>query len=214
MGMDQNVEKVIEGIQDPTLQGLLREYFESNEAARIFVEQAARKGWPVILDHMAIRCLNVEQRAGEFVRMGYRYNHELVEYPDQGWWAKVYRKKGFPTLFIDQAYTDHRGEKSILAPWVAAFGDQVLHHLAVRVEDIEQAIEILKAAGVEFSGSIVGPKGTRLRQIFTASEVKKGKAYSVLELTERNQYEGFVPEQADGLMQSSVKTKGASSKGK
>ncbi len=205
--MDQKIEKIITENQDPTLRGLLREYFESNEAARIFVDQAEQKGWPVILDHMAIRCLNVEKRAEEFVQMGYRYHDELVEYPDQGWWAKVYRKEGFPTLFIDQAYTDKRGEKSILAPWVGIFGDQVLHHIAVRVEDIEQAIEVLKEAGVEFSGNIVGPKGTRLRQIFTASEVKNDKAYSVLELAERNQYEGFVPEQADGLMQSSVKTK-------
>jgi hypothetical protein len=60
---------------------------------------------------------------------------------------------------------------------------------------------------VEFSGEIVGARGTRLRQIFTAAEQRQGQAYSVLELAERRGYDGFVPEQADGLMQASVKTK-------
>jgi hypothetical protein len=62
----------------------------------------------------------------------------------------------------------------------------------------------MKAHKVQFAGQIVGKSGTRLRQIFSAAEVRQGKAYSVLELTERNNYEGFVPEQADSLMQSSV----------
>jgi len=212
--MDHKLEKVIEGIQDPIIQGLLRDYFESNEAARIFVEQAVRKGWPVIIDHITFRCMDVEARAKEFLQIGYEYRDEHIEYSDQGWWAKVYRKPGFPSIFIDQAYTDERGEKSLLPHWVAVFGDNVLHHIAVIVQDIEEAIEVMEEAGVEFSGDIVGPRKTRLRQIFSASEVRRGEAYSVLELTERNQYEGFVPEQADGLMQSSIKTKGASNKGK
>ena len=212
--MDHKSEKVIEGIQDPTLQGLLREYFESNEAATIFVEQAEQKGWPVIIDHITFRCLDVEERAKKFLQIGYEYRDEHIEYSDQGWWAKVYRRPGFPSIFIDQAYTDERGKKSLLPHWVAVFGDNVLHHIAVIVQDIEEAIKVMEEAGVEFSGDIVGPRETRLRQVFSASEVRKGEAYSVLELTERNQYEGFVPEQADGLMQSSIKTKGASSKGK
>jgi hypothetical protein len=80
----------------------------------------------------------------------------------------------------------------------------VLHHIAIRVPDIEAAKGELEAAGVQFSGAIVGPRGTRLRQIFTAAEVRDGQPFSVLELAERNGYEGFVPEQADGLMQSSI----------
>jgi hypothetical protein len=211
--MDKKIEKVLAVIDHPILQGLLREYFESNEAARVYIERAEHAGWPIILDHMTIRCLDVESRAQEFLRIGYTYGGELIEYPDQGWWAKVYRRRGYPTLFIDQAYTDERGKKSLLPHWVEVFGDRVLHHVAVRVQDIEQAMATLKDAGVEFSGEIVGARGTRLRQIFTAAEIRQGEAYLVLELTERNQYEGFVPEQADGLMQSSVKTKGTLGKG-
>ena len=50
------------------------------------------------------------------------------------------------------------------------FGDRVLHHVAVRVEDIEQAILKLKARGIVFAGEIVGARGGPLReQIFYRS---------------------------------------------
>lgn len=211
--MDPSVESVIASINDSHLHPYLREFFASNEAGRVFVETAGQKGWPAVIDHITIRCVDVEERAREFLEKGYTDGNELIEYPDQGWWAKVYRKPGLPSIFIDQAYTDGRGKKSLLPRWVSLFGDRVLHHVAVKVRDIDEAISVLKEKGVEFSGEVVGPKGTRLRQIFTASEVRNGEAYSVLELTERNDYEGFVPVQADGLMQSSVKTKGSKGTG-
>lgn len=192
---------------DATVQGLVEHYFKENEAARAFAEESGRQGWPVRIDHITIRCMNIDRRADEFLKKGYRYRDELVEYPDQGWWAKIYRREGYPALFIDQAYDDPRGEKSILPHWVKKFGDKLLHHIAVRVDDIERAVAALEKRGIEFSGGIVGGRGTRLRQIFTASEVREGEAYSVLELTERNGYDGFYPEQADSLMQASIKTK-------
>jgi hypothetical protein len=75
--------------------------------------------------------------------------------------------------------------------------------VAILVPDIDVAKAELERAGVPFSGAIIGAKGTRLRQIFTAAEVQDGAAFSVLELAERHGYDGFVAEQADGLMQSS-----------
>lgn len=192
---------------DPSVQDLIERYFNENEAARVFAEECDRQEWPLIIDHITIRCLNVDRRAEPFLKNGYVYQGERVEYPDQGWWAKVYRRPGYPALFVDQAYDDPRGEKSIIPEWVKKFGDQALHHVAVRIDDIEKAVSALQKRGVEFSGEIVGKRGTRLRQIFTASEVRNGAAYSVLELTERNGYDGFYPEQADSLMQASVKKK-------
>ncbi len=192
---------------DPLVQDLIERYFKENEAARIFVEESGRQGWPLIVDHITIRCLNVDRRVEPFLKNGYVFQGERVEYPDQGWWAKVYRRPGYPALFVDQAYDDPRGEKSIIPQWVKKFGDRDLHHAAVRVDDIEKAVAALEKIGVEFSGSIVGNRGTRLRQIFTASEIREGAAYSVLELAERNGYDGFYPEQADSLMQASVKKK-------
>jgi catechol 2,3-dioxygenase-like lactoylglutathione lyase family enzyme len=170
---------------DRVVQDLIERYFNENEAARVFAEEAERRRWPLLIDHITIRCLNVDRRVEEFLKNGYVYQGEMVEYPDQGWWAKVYRRPGYPALFVDQAYDDAKGEKSIIPQWVKKFGDQDLHHVAARVDDIEKAVLALQKRGVEFSGSIVGNRGTRLRQIFTASENRDGAAYSVLELTER-----------------------------
>ena len=106
---------------------------------------------------------------------------------------------------MDQAYPDGRGRTSIIPGWVKTFGDLVFHHVAVRVEDIEQAIERLKPQGVVFAGQIVGARGGQLRQIFTAPEIVDGQPFSVLELTERHRgYQGFSPPQADSLMKSTI----------
>ena len=140
--------------------------------------------------------------AEEFTKLGYGYS-ETIEYED--WYAKVYRKVGYPALFVDQAYSDDRGRTSIIPGWVDKFGDQVFHHVAVRVEDIEQAIERLKAQGVVFTGQIVGARGGQLRQIFTSPEMVDDQPFSVLELAERHRgYQGFSPPQADSLMKSTV----------
>lgn len=199
--------KALPTYDDPMVQKMIETFFDGNEAARIYAEECRKQGWPLIIDHITIRCMNVDRRAEPFLKKGYRFEGEVVEYPDQGWWAKVYRRPDYPALFVDQAYEDERGEKSIIPAWVARFGDQVLHHVAVRVKEIDQAIAALQKRGVEFSGAVVGNRGTRLRQIFTASEVREGEAFTVLELAERNGYEGFYPEQADSLMQSSTKTR-------
>jgi hypothetical protein len=201
------IEQILARYPEPLIQRPLADYFRDNEAARRFVEISARRGWPVVVDHLTIRCLDIEQRVRPLLAIGYQDRNELVEYPEQGWWAKVYRKPGYPAMFVDQAYADERGKKSFLSSWVKRFGEGCFHHVAVLVDDIEAVKAALEAEGVEFSGGIVGPHGTRLRQIFTAAEQREGQAYSVLELAERKNYDGFVPEQADGLMQASVKVK-------
>jgi len=71
------------------------------------------------------------------------------------------------------------------------------------VDDIETAIYYMEKQSVEFTGGIVGDRGTDLRQIFTKPETKDGKAFTVMELTERHRsYAGFLPPQAQGLMES------------
>ena len=202
--MDHFVKKAIAPYPDPLIQDLLARYFEENGAARIFLPVAGKAGWEIIIDHITIRCHHVDRKAQAFLKIGYHDNNERIEYPSQGWWAKVYRKKDYPALFIDQAYEDEKGRTSILPEWVDTFGDQVLHHIATRVRDIEQAVAAMKAVQVPFAGQISGDRGTRLRQVFTAAEDRQGKAFSVLELIERNHYDGFVPQQADSLMQSST----------
>ena len=184
---------------------LVEDYVSRNHAARIMRDGLVEAGvglFPV-LDHITVRTLAIDRRAEEFVRFGYTYS-ETLHYQD--WWAKVYRAPGYPALFIDQAYEGQRGESSIIPQWVEMFGDQTLHHIAIRVEDIEASMHILKTKGVQFAGDIVGEPGGDLRQIFSVPEKVNNEPFSVLELTERHHgYQGFSPPQANSLMQSTVK---------
>ncbi|MBI1821344.1 MAG: hypothetical protein HY036_05550 [Nitrospirae bacterium] len=207
--MQPVLEQQIKKYQDPAIIQLIERYFEENDAANIYLQIVQEQKGELIIDHAAIRCMDVDKRAKEFLNTGYEHKSEMIEYPEQGWWAKVYRKKNHPALFIDQDYTEKKGANSPITPWVKKFGDRVLHHIAVRVTNIDQTKKEMEQKGVEFSGDIIGAPGTRLRQIFTAAEIKNGSPFTVLELTERNNYDGFYPDQADGLMKSSTKTKSA-----
>ncbi len=180
------------------------EYVAKNRAARLLRDLLTDVGvgFTPVVDHYAIRTTNVDDRAEEFVRLGYVYT-ETLNYND--WFAKVYRIPGYPALFVDQAYADERGRTSVISGWVKKFGDRGFHHAAMLVADIEQAINRLKAKGIEFAGDIVGERGDQLRQIFTAPELVDGQPFSVLELAERHRgYRGFSPPQADSLMKSTV----------
>lgn len=189
---------------DELLKHMVGAYVSQNRAAFILKQMLDETGVGLtpVIDHVTIRTLDIEQGAQPFVDLGYVYD-ETLSYDD--WYAKVYRRPGYPALFVDQAYTDDRGKTSIIPAWVRKFGDKVFHHVAVRVEDIERAVDRLKLKGVVFAGTIVGNPGDRLRQIFSAPEMVDGQPFTVLELAERHRgYLGFLPPQADSLMKSTV----------
>jgi catechol 2,3-dioxygenase-like lactoylglutathione lyase family enzyme len=189
---------------DDLLNRMVADYVEHNRAAGVLKAMLDESGvgFSPVMDHVTIRTLDIDRGAEPFVTLGYAYD-ETLQYDD--WYAKVYRKAGYPALFVDQAYPDERGKTSIIPGWVNKFGDQVLHHVAVRVEDIEHAVARLQEKGVVFSGKIVGASGGSLRQIFSAPETIDGQPFSVLELAERHRgYQGFLPPQADSLMKSSI----------
>lgn len=180
------------------------DYVARNHAANMMSQALDEIGiglFPVV-DHITIRTGSIDPRAEEFLLLGYAYA-ETLEYDD--WWAKVYRAPGCPALFVDQAYDGERGKTSIIPVWVKQFGDRTLHHIAVRVADIETSIQRLTAKGILFAGQIVGERGEDLRQIFTVPEQVNGNAFSVLELAERHRgFQGFSPPHANSLMQSTV----------
>lgn len=189
---------------DGLLERMVTEYVARNRAAKILkglLDEAGVGFFPVV-DHVTLRTLDIDRRAEQFVALGYAFD-ETLEYDD--WYAKVYRKSGYPALFVDQAYGGDRGKSSIIPGWVNIFGDKVFHHVAVRVEDIDKAVERLKKNGVIFAGNIVGAAGGQLRQIFSSPEMVDGQPFTVLELAERHRgYQGFLPPQADSLMKSTA----------
>ena len=196
MRQAMNLEQVVAGY--------VEDYVSRNQASEIVRDALEEIGiglFPVV-DHITVRTLSIDTRAEEFLEHGYRYS-ETLEYDD--WWAKVYRAPGCPALFVDQAYVDERGKPCLIPAWVNQFGDRTLHHIAVRVTDIETAIQRLSAKGLEFAGTIVGERGGDLRQIFSVPEQVDGQAFSVLELAERHRgFQGFSPPQANSLMQSTM----------
>lgn len=189
---------------DDLLERMVADYIAHNRAAGILKTMLDQSGvgFSPVMDHVTIRTLEIDPSAEPFVTLGYAYD-ETLQYDD--WYAKVYRKVGYPALFVDQAYPDERGKASIIPGWVNKFGDKVFHHVAVRVEDIEQAVARLQQKGVVFAGEIVGERGGHLRQIFSSPEMIDGHPFTVLELAERHRgYLGFLPPQADSLMKSSI----------
>jgi len=189
---------------DELMERMVSDYVAHNQAASVLKTMLDDSGVGLspVVDHVTLRTLDIDRRAAQFVALGYVYD-ETLQYDD--WYAKVYRKAGYPALFVDQAYPDDRGRTSIIPGWVRKFGDRAFHHVAVRVEDIEKAVARLKQKGVVFAGKIVGAPGGNLRQIFSAPESVDGQPFSVLELAERHGgYLGFLPPQADSLMKSSA----------
>ena len=189
---------------DALIVKMTHEYLAGNRAARTIsgLLDEIGIGFSPIVDHLTIRTADIDARVQEFLALGYSHS-ETLHFDD--WYAKVYRCVGYPALFVDQAYSDERGKTSIIPGWVRQFGDRVFHHLAIRVHNIEQAIAKLKGRGIVFAGEIVGPRGGKLRQIFTAPEIVNGQPFSVLELAERHEgYQGFSPPHADSLMKATV----------
>ena len=181
-------------------------FLSDNQAARYLENELSNCGVGLmpLVDHCTIRTFDVDKRAEDLFKLGFSQDKDIGTLEFDSWWAKVYRKPGFPCIFVDQAFSGKRGEPSLIPDWVQTHGDQCFHHIAILVENIEHAIEKLKNQKFEFSGQIVGAPNTDLRQIFTKPEIKEEKAYTVLELIERhNGYQGFLPPQADGLMESS-----------
>ena len=180
-------------------------FLSDNRAGCLINDSLAQCGVGLmpLVDHCTMRTHDVDKRAEEIIAFGFFQDEDIGILEFDSWWAKVYRKPGYPALFIDQAFEGERGRESLIPGWVDAHGDRCFHHISVLVENIETGIDSLRSKGILFAGEIVGGPGSDLRQIFTLPEKRNGKVFTVLELIERhNGYRGFLPPQADGLMES------------
>lgn len=185
--INQHVEKVI--------QQYIHQFVEANGAARIIhsLLEHVGVGLRPSIDHLSIRTLDVQERALEFEALGFGFDVNLGVIERDSWWGKVYRKPGFPPIYIDQAFTDARGANSPIPDWVKQFTDARLHHMAIVVEDIDIAVERFKSHGISFEDSISGMLGDPFRQIYSIPEVLDGTPYTVIEIVERRWgYTGFI----------------------
>ena len=186
---------------DRVIWNYINSYVATNKAAQAVhaVLESAGIGLRPVLDHISIRTRDVQERALEFEALGFSFDSNLGVLERDAWWAKVYRKPGFPPVYIDQAFADARGSGSPMPAWVDRFTDGVLHHVAINVDNIEHAIERFGALGLTFAGTIIGDAGGPYRQIYTEPEIVDGEAFSVLELIERRWgYTGFMSPTAPG----------------
>ncbi|MBL7987564.1 MAG: hypothetical protein JNJ94_05855 [Chlorobi bacterium] len=185
--VNQHIEKVI--------RQYIRQLVETNAAAKIIhtlLDQVG-VGLRPSIDHLSIRTLDVQERALEFEALGFRFDVNLGVIERDSWWGKVYRKPGFPPIYIDQAFAGSRGTGSPIPDWVNQFTDAGLHHMAIVVEDIEVAAERFASHGISFDGSISGMPGDPFRQLYSAPEIVDGTPHTVIELVERRWgYTGFV----------------------
>lgn len=214
MSLNDYLKKVLEKYKnEKTIYDPLVIYFEKNLAARKYGEVCKENNWDYVIDHLTVRTYDVEKAAKSYLNIGYKFS-EKVDYKNESWWANVYRHPNYPSVFVDQTYSDAKPEQQIIKKWVDKFSDKEYHHIAVLLPqgiEIEEAIEKLQEKGIKFPGKVTGPKGTQLRQIFTQAETIDGFPYSVLELAQRNKdpktgkvYTGFITVQADSLMKDSV----------
>ncbi len=180
---------------DNVIRNYIERHIATNGAARIVSAalDEAGVGLRPVLDHLSIRTLDVQERALEFEALGFAYDSNLGVMERDSWWAKVYRKPGFPPIYIDQAFQDIRGAESAIPDWVSTFSDGILHHIAISVDDIDVAVERFTAHGVRFNGTVLGEAGEPFRQIYTEPEMVNGMAFTTLELVERRWgYTGFL----------------------
>jgi len=185
--INQHAEKVI--------QQYIRQFVQANAAARIIhtLLEHVGVGLRPSIDHLSIRTLDVQERALEFEALGFGFDANLGVIERDSWWGKVYRKPGFPPIYLDQAFADARGVGSLIPNWVKQFTDGGLHHIAIVVEDIDVAVERFKSHGVLFEDSISGRLCDPFRQIYSIPEMVDGSAFTVIEIVERRWgYTGFI----------------------
>jgi hypothetical protein len=186
-------------------EGLVRRYVdqfaEHNRAAKVLMNdlRVIGVGLRPLIDHISFLTQDIRKRAAEFTACGYRYKSGPWHLKAHCWQARVYCLAGYPSVIFFEPF-EHKG---CIEKWLHAFNEEIPHHVAVKVDNLENGVFYLEKQGIPFAGNIIGSKDAKLRQVFTAPEAKDGRPYTALELTERHAgYEGFIATQMQDLMKS------------
>ena len=174
------------GCKDPAiLKQALKQYaadFASeNSAARVVVRGLSLVGIGVrpVLDHFIFRTVHLKERAKEFLEFGYERDTSAKVLEHKGHGVEVLRYGCAPAVLIE-----HPHEKAGL-DWVAHFGDKRPYAMALRVDDVEEAVFRLEKQSVGFIRPPVGKRGETLREIAARPETKDEKNAHYLVLVER-----------------------------
>jgi hypothetical protein len=180
-----------------SLENLLKESIDSfvaNNGAATVVADGMRVigiGLRPVIDRITFRTTDIDKRAEEFICMGFAFDSKLgiVEFQDS--WTKVFRRSGYPAICLEQVKGKSRNNE--ISESLKTFGDKIPYHMAVLVDDIEQAVFFLEKQGVPMYSRMVGNRGDDFRQAFTLPQGRKNKPFTILELTERHHgYQGFL----------------------
>lgn len=185
-------------MQDPLellIKTYLEEFVSRNRAAKTLADglRVVGTGLRPLVERLSFRTKDVQTRAREFLSLGYESDEIFGVLENARGWGKLYRKAGYPAIFIEQASESARGQDSPISEWLRVFGEKPVCHAAILVEDIENAVFYLEKQSVAFAGSITGARDSDCRQVFAAPEMIEGRAFSVLELTERHRGSTFSP---------------------
>ncbi|EFK97065.1 hypothetical protein LDC_0900 [sediment metagenome] len=169
-----------------SLEASLKKYAEAfalqNHAAKVVMRGLSLVGVGLrpVLDHIAFRTLHLKQREQEFLDLGYEKDVTAKVLLKKGHGMEVFRRGCAAAIILE-----HPHEKSGL-DWIAAFGDREPYYLAVRVEDLDEAVFCLEKQGIGFLRPMAGHRDDHLRQVAAVPEMKNGKEYSHLVLVERH----------------------------
>ena len=176
------------GCKDPALlEQILKQYAAGlaleNTAARVVTRGLSLVGIGIrpILDHFIFRTVHLKERTNEFLELGYERDSTAKVLDHKGHGVEVFRRGCAPAILVE-----HPHEKAGL-DWVAHFGDKKPYTMALRVDDIEEAVFRLEKQSVGFIRPPAGKHGETLREIAALPEVKDGKNAHHLVLVERHE---------------------------
>lgn len=174
------------GCKDSAILGqALKQYADAlaaeNSAAQVVVRGLSLVGIGIrpVLDHLIFRTLHLKERTREFLDLGYERDLTAKVIEHKGHGVEVLRKGLAPAILVE-----HPHEKGGL-DWITHFGDKKPYAVAVRVEDLEEAVFRLEKQAVSFLRPPAGKHGETLREIAACPEIKDGKYANFLILVER-----------------------------
>lgn len=208
---------------------LVRRYLQSNGPACWYIEHHSE----VCIDHITPRTRMLpSKKAGPFIAAGWTKRADYA-YPEDGWIAEVYAHPDSqqPVAFVDSGKLLENGKPDpnhLISRWVLEFPEYsptnfLLHHIAVRVDEIYDAVREMESVGFPFARransalAILSGYGGRLQQIFSQPEMlygiksKRMVVGTVFELIQRdpslNAWDFIKAQASELMMKQSVKTR-------